>query len=152
MVRNSNKLKFTDMKKLIFLLMFALMIGLSAFGQRRVETGSIVVPVGMTTDTTIFIVGFYTEGQWSISFEYGSLTNDDWTISLGNSKDWSFDKIDDSRVPYTLDATTNAYTDELGNSRATVTFTGQGWRSADMGIQINVGTANAETIPYKYMK
>ena len=132
--------------------MFVLMIGMSTFGQRRVETGSIVIPVGMTTDTTIFIIDFYTEGQWSISFEYGSLSNDDWTISIGHSDKWSFDKIDDSRVPYTLDATANAYTDELGNSRSTVTFTGTGWRSADLGIYINVGTSNAETIPYKYMK
>lgn len=135
------------MKK-ILLIMFALVIGVSAFGQRRVETGSITTSV----DTTIFITDFYTEGQWSISFEYGSLSNDDWTISIGHSAKWSFDKIDDSRVPYTLDVTTNAYTDELGNSRATVTFTGQGWRSADLGIQIDVGTANSETIPYKYMK
>ena len=128
--------------------MFALIIGLSAFGQRRVETGSIITSV----DSTIFIVDFYTEGQWSIAFEYGTLDNDDWTISIGHSYKWSFDKIDDSRVPYTLDVTTNAYTDELGNSRATVTFTGEGWRSADLGIQIDVGTANADTLTYKYMK
>ena len=140
------------MKKVLFLLlMFAFICG-SSFGQRRVETGSMVIPVSMTTDTTIFIIGFYTEGQWSIAFEYGTLTNDDWTISLGHSKDWSFDKIDDSRVPYILDVTTNDYTDELGNTRATVTFEGQGWRSADIGIKIDIGTAHAETFTYKYMK
>jgi len=138
------------MKKI--LLIFALMIGLSAYGQRRIETGSLVIPVSMTTDTTIFITDFYTEGKWSIAFEYGTLSNDDWTISLGNSKDWSFDKIDDSRVPYTLDVTTNSYTDELGNSRATFTIRGDGWLSADMGIKIDIGTAHAETITYKYMK
>lgn len=135
------------MKKIKLFLLIAFICSLS-FGQRRVETGSISTSV----DTTIFIIDFYTEGQWSISFEYGSLSNDDWTISIGHSAKWSFDKIDDSRVPYTLDVTTNAYTDELGNTRATVTFTGQGWRSADLGIYIDVGTANAEVIPYKYMK
>jgi len=134
------------MKKVLFLLLF--FVPILMYGQRRVETGSIITSV----DTTVFIVDFYTEGNWSIAFEYGTLDADDWTISLGHSKDWSFDKIDDSRVPYTLDVTTNAYTDELGNTRATLTITGEGWRAADLGIKIDVGTANADTIPYKYMK
>lgn len=132
--------------------MFALIIGMSAYGQRKIETGSYIIPVSMTTDTTVFITGFFTNNQWSISFEYGTMDNDDWTISIGHSKDWSFDKIDDARVPYTLDVTTNAYTDELGNSRATLTIEGDGWRTADLGIKIDVGTANTDTITYKYMK
>ena len=131
---------------MIFLVI--LLVPILMYGQRRVEKGSISTSV----DTTVFITDFYTEGNWSISFEYGSLSNDDWTISIGNSDKWSFDKIDDSRVPYLLDVTSNSYTDELGNTRATLTITGEGWRTADLGIKINVGTANAEVIPYKYMK
>ena len=131
---------------MIFLVI--LLVPILMYGQRRVEKGSISTSV----DVTVFITDFYTEGNWSISFEYGSLSNDDWTISIGHSDKWSYDKIDDSRVPYLLDVTSNSYTDELGNTRATVTFTGEGWRTADMGIKINVGTANAEVIPYKYMK
>ncbi len=131
---------------MIFLVI--LLVPILMYGQRRVEKGSISTSV----DVTVFITDFYTEGNWSISFEYGSLSNDDWTISIGNSDKWSFDKIDDSRLPFLLDVTTNSYTDELGNTRATLTITGEGWRTADMGIKINVGTANAEVIPYKYMK
>jgi len=133
------------MKKLLLLLMF---VPILIMGQKKMETCSIITSV----DSTIFIENFFTEGNWSIAFEYITLDANDWTISLGNSKNKSFDKIDDARVPYTLDVTTNEYTDESGNSRATVTFTGEGWRTKDLGIYIDVGTANADTITYLYIK
>lgn len=133
------------MKKILLLLMF---VPILVFGQRKIERGSIITNV----DTTVFITGFRCDNDWSIAFEYGTLDNDDWTLSIGHSDSWSFDKIDDSRVPYLLDITTNAYTDELGNARATVTFTGNGWRTLDLGIQIDVGTANADTLTYKYIQ
>ena len=133
------------MKKILFLLLF--FVPILMYGQRRIETGSIITSV----DTTVFIQTFFGKG-WSIAFEYGTLDADDWTISLGNSKDRSYDELDDIRLPYTLNVTTHAYTDESGNSRATVTFESDAWRSETMAIQVDVGTANADTITYQYIQ
>lgn len=132
------------MKKLMILLLF--LIPILTFGQRTWETDTLITDV----DTTIF-VRFYSYGDWGIQFDYSTFDQDDWTLSLGNSQDGTaFDKLDDSRLPYTLDVTTNSYTDETGETRATVTFVGDAWRTIYMGIKIDITSAGTDTLTYKY--
>lgn len=134
------------MKKLLIALLF--LIPIISFGQRTYETGSLITD----TDTTIFIK-FFSYGDYSITFDYSTYDQDDWTLSLGNSNDGTgFDKLDDSRLPYTLDLTTNSYTDETGETRATVTFVGNAWRSRYLGIQIDITSAGTDTLNYTYVK
>lgn len=132
------------MKKLMILLLF--LIPILTFGQRTWETDTLITDV----DTTIF-VRFFSYGDWGIQFDYSTFDQDDWTLSLGNSQDGTaFDKLDDSRLPYTLDVTTNSYTDEAGETRATVTFVGDAWRTIYMGIKIDITSAGTDTLTYKY--
>lgn len=136
------------MKKLLIALLF--LIPLLSIGQRTWETDSLIT----AADTTYFMK-FFSYGNWAIQFEYTSFDQDDWTLSLGHSQDGaSFDKIDDARVPYTLDVTTNSYTDEAGNTRATVTFTGDAWRTRYIGFYLNEVTNETETdtLIYKWTK
>lgn len=134
------------MKKFLLLLLF--FVPILTFGQRTWETDTLITNV----DTTIF-VRFYSYGDWSIQFDYSSYDQDDWTLSLGNSNDGtSFDKIDDARVPYTLDVTSNSYTDETGATRCTVTFEGDAWRTIYMGIKIDITTAGTDTLAFKYAR
>jgi len=134
------------MKKLILLLLF--LIPLMSWGQRTWKTDSLITD----TDTTYFMK-FFSYGDWAIQFDYSSYDQDDWTLSLGNSQDGTaFDKLDDSRLPYTLDVTTNSYTDEAGATRATVTFSGTAWRTRYIGIQVDVNSAGTDTLIYKWTK
>ena len=135
------------MKKLIIILLFALIATVS-FGQRTWKTDSLI-----TDQDTTYFMKFYSYGDWAIQFDYSSFDQDDWTLSLGNSQDGTaFDKLDDSRLPYTLDVTTNSYTDEEGETRATVTFSGDAWRTRYIGIKIVEGTAGNDTLIYKWTK
>jgi len=139
------------MRKLMILLLF-LIVPILLFGQKTWETDSIVVADLTGVDTTVF-VRFYSYGDYSIQFDYSNFDADDATISLGNSNDGtSFDKIDDARVPYTLDVTTNDYVDEAGATRATVTFEGDAWRTIYLGIKLTIGSVTTRSIIYKYAR
>ena len=139
-------MKYNIMKKLLFLLLF--FIPLLLQGQRTWETDTLIT----NTDTTIFL-RFYSYGDWAIQFDYSSYDQDDWTISLGNSQDGtSFDKLDDARLPYTLNVTSNSYTDETGATRSTVTFEGDAWRTIYMGIKIGTTGAGTDTLALKYTR
>ena len=138
------------MKKVLTILLF--LVPVLLFGQRTWETDSIVVADLTGVDTTVFI-RFYSYGDYSIQFEYSNFDADDATLSLGNSNDGtSFDKFDDSRLPYTLDVNTNDYTDEEGNTRATVTFEGDAYRTIYLGIKLTIGSVTERALIYKYAK
>jgi len=140
------------MKKLLLLLILILLMLIPVFGQRTYKLDSIVVADLTGTDTTVF-VKFFSYGDWGITFEYSNFDDDDATLSIGHSQDGtSFDKIDDSRVPYTLDVTTNEYVDEAGVTRATVTLTGDAWRSRYIGIKLTIGSVTERSLIYKYVK
>ena len=138
------------MKKLILILL--MLVPVLAFAQRTYETDSIVVADLTGVDTTVF-VRFYSYGDYSIQFDYSNFDADDATLSIGNSNDGtSFDKIDDARVPYTLDLTTNDYVDEAGTTRATVTFEGDAWRTIYLGIKLTIGSVTGRSLIYKYAR
>jgi len=139
------------MKRLLTVLLL-LIVPIMLFGQKTWENDSIVVTDLTGTDTTVF-VRFYSYGDYSIQFEYSDFDADDGTLSLGNSNDGtSFDKFDDSRLPYTLDVTTNAYTDEVGGTRATVTFTDDAYRTIYLGIKLTLNSVTDGTLYYKYAR
>ena len=134
------------MKKIIIILL--MLVPVLTFGQRTWETDSLI-----TDQDTTYFMKFYSYGDWAIQFYYSSFDQDDWTLSLGNSQDGTaFDKLDDPRLPYTLDVTKNSYTDGEGDTRATVTFSGNAWRTRYIGIKIVEGTAGNDTLIYKWTK
>jgi len=136
------------MKKLILILLF--LIPVLSFGQRTYKTDSIVVADLTGADTTVF-VRFFSYGDWSIQFDYSNFNEDDATLSLGNSNDGTaFDKFDDSRYPYTLDVTTNDYTDEAGVVRATVSVKGYSYSFIYIGIKLTINSVTGRSLIYKY--
>jgi len=139
------------MKKLLTILLLSLIITAS-FGQKTWETDTMKV-ADLTGTDSIGFVRFYSYGDYSIQFEYSDFDADDATLSLGNSNDGtSFDKFDDSRLPYTLDVTTNSYTDEEGDTRATVTFEGYGYRTIYLGIKLTLNSVTDGNLIYKYAR
>ena len=89
------------MKKLIFLLLIGLIpILLSAQYQQR--TGSFAVPAG--DDTTVYIP-MGTPANVEIEFNYKALDDTDGILdlaSIAHKDSTTFDRVDDSRIPYTL--------------------------------------------------
>ena len=140
------------MKKLLLLLILLMLIPVLTFGQRTYKLDSIVVADLTGTDTTVF-VRFFSYGDWSIQFDYSNFDADDATLSLGNSNDGTaFDKLDDSRFPYTLDVTTNSYTDEAGVTRATLSVPDDAFSFIYIGIKLTLNSVTDGTLYYKYAK
>jgi len=115
------------MKKSIILLT-AILITVMSYGQRRSITDSIDVSQITGTDSTYYFSyskKLFGPG-WSVEIEYGTLDDDDATISFGASNNPTegssynaFTFVAPGAFPYTMDATTNDYTNKLGDTVAT---------------------------------
>lgn len=139
------------MKKLLTILLF-LIAPIAMFGQKTWDNDSIVVTDIVGSDTMIF-VRFYSYGDWAITFDYSDFNADDATLSLGHSQDGTgFDKFDDARLPYLLDVTTEGYTDNEGDTRATVTLMDDAYRTIYLGILLTLNSVTDGTLYYKITK
>ena len=89
------------MKRLIFLLLIGL-IPMLLMAQYQQRTGSFTVPTG--ADTTVYIP-MGTKDNVEIEFNYKALDDTDGVLdlaSIANKDSTTFDRVDDSRIPYTM--------------------------------------------------
>lgn len=125
------------MKKLIFFPL--LLICLSSFGQRIFLQDSIPIITG--SDTTIYLM-FYGNDNWSLQFNYSNLDASDGTLDLGGadvSDGTIFDRLDDSRLPYTL-------------ADSTVGFEKSHFSFRYIAIKFTKGSNTSGTIIYRLIK
>lgn len=80
-------------------------------------------------------------GQWSIDIKYDTLDDDDATVSIGggNHSDSSWNELDDSSLPFTLDVTTNT-AEVNGTSKVSVAFYGFYWPFVSVGVKVDPGS------------
>ena len=133
-----NFVKNSDMKKLLFFLSLILICGAMS-AQRVFVYDSIPFPAG--TDTTIYRM-LYSVDNWSFSFDYGALDDVDGTLDLGGvavNDGTAFDRLDDTRLPFTL-------------ADSTVAFEKDNFSFRFVAIKFTVGSNTSGTIYFRITK
>ena len=103
------------------------------------------------TDTVLFFT-FYSKTTTGIEFDYSDFDADDATLSPGNTNfGYTFNKVDDSRFPYTLDVTTNEASVN-GTTYATLFITKDTWGSKYAAIKVTKGSVTSGTLTYKWVR
>lgn len=133
------------MRKLLFIVIAALACSL-IYAQSDIWTDTLDFSEISGSDTVIWKkdpASGMSEygGAWSIDIKYDTLDADDATVSLGggNHADTTWNELDDSNLPFTLDVTTNA-ADVNGTSKTSVAFYGYYWPFQTVGIKVDPGS------------
>jgi hypothetical protein len=133
------------MKRVTLILAAILVCGLT-FGQQDKWVDTLDFSEITGSDTVIWKAdpasGFYEYGgAWSIDIKYDTLDADDATVSIGggNHADTTWNQLDDSNLPFTLNVTSNA-ADVNGTSKTSVAFYGYYWPFMTVGIKVDPGS------------
>lgn len=145
------------MKKLVFIL--GLIICVSSFGQRKNWIDSLDISEVVGSDTSFYVsVNDRDFGTaYSVEINYETLSQDDWTFAIGYSNGEvagdSYNESSNSDIPYTLDVTSNSYTNFNDSTVATKMFRDQLPLSSRWIIfKITAGTSGTGYVIWRYFQ
>jgi hypothetical protein len=134
------------MKKLLLILLLMPLLNYS----QQTFTGSVTL-ASFTTDTTIFIP-FKAELGSAIEFDFTNFSNNTCTLDFGFSNTTtSFESIDDSRNPFTLNKT--VYTKTVnGVAKSRLLFIKDKWNAKYIAIKLTRVSSGTGTFTWTWVR